>query len=274
MELSEINIYPIKSLGGISLSEAIVEEKGLQYDRRWMLVTEKGEFLTQREFSKMATLTVSLENDGLQVVSAENQAISIPFEPTSNDKIRVKIWASKCNAVSYDETINGYFSDTLQTNCKLVVMPEDSLRKVSPYYAIHKFRDVVSFADGYPVLLIGEGSLKDLNAKLENPIPMNRFRPNLVIKNSEAFAEDTWKKIKVGEAIFHVIKPCARCVITTIDQTNGVSDGKEPLKTLATYRLVKRMGKSKINFGQNLIAENAGDIIKIGDTVEILESKK
>ncbi len=274
MELSEINIYPIKSLGGISLSESVVEEKGLQYDRRWMLVTENGEFLTQREFPKMATLKVSLENDSLKVVSAENQAVSIPFAPTSNDKMRVKIWSSKCNAVNYDETINSYFADTLQTNCKLVGMPEDSRRKVSPFYAVRKFQDVVSFADGYPVLLIGEGSLADLNSKLENPIPMNRFRPNLVVKNSDAFAEDTWKKIKIGETIFHLVKPCARCVITTIDQTNGISDGKEPLKTLATYRLVKRGGESKINFGQNLIAESVGEIIKIGDKVEILEAKK
>jgi uncharacterized protein YcbX len=188
MILSEINIYPIKSLGGISLNESVVEEKGLQFDRRWMLVTEKGEFLTQREFPKMATLSVSLENDELKVVSAENQSVSIPFAPTSNDKIHVTIWGSRCEAISYDDSINSYFSDILQTNCKLVVMPEDSRRLVSDEYAIRKSQDVVSFADGYPVLLIGESSLDDLNAKLENPIPMNRFRPNLVVKNSEAFA--------------------------------------------------------------------------------------
>lgn len=274
MQISEINIYPIKSLGGISLSEAVVEEKGLQYDRRWMLVTEKGDFLTQREFPKMATLKVSLENDGLKVISSENQAIEIPFAPTSNEKMRVQVWGSKCNGISYDETINAYFSDILQSKCKLVIMPEDSLRKVSPFYAVRKFQDVVSFADGYPVLLIGEGSLNDLNAKLENPIPMNRFRPNLVVNSSEAFAEDTWKKIKIGDTIFHLVKPCARCVMTTIDQQTGIADAKEPLKTLATYRLVKRADESKINFGQNLIAENVGGTIKIGDEIEILEAKK
>lgn len=274
MEISEINIYPIKSLGGISLNEAVVEEKGLQFDRRWMLVDEAGKFLTQREFPVMATLRVSLENGGLKINSAENQSIEIPFAPTSDNKLNVKIWASKCKAVSYDETINTWFSDNLQTNCKLVVMPEDSRRKVNPFYAVRKFRDVVSFADGYPVLLIGESSLADLNSKLENPIPMNRFRPNLVVKDSEAFAEDGWKKVKIGEAIFHLVKPCARCVMTTIDQQTGVLQGKEPLKTLATYRLVKKRGEAKIIFGQNLIAEKAGASVKIGDKVEILEAKK
>jgi uncharacterized protein YcbX len=153
-------------------------------------------------------------------------------------------------------------------------MPEDSRRIVSPNYAVRKFQDVVSFADGYPVLLIGEGSLNDLNNRLFDPVPMNRFRPNLVVKDSEAFAEDTWKKIKIGDCVFHLVKPCARCVMTTIDQQKGILDGKEPLKTLSTYRLVKSKGESKINFGQNLIAEKFGVSVKLGDKVEILEAKK
>lgn len=273
MEISEINIYPIKSLGGISLKESVVEEKGLQYDRRWMLVNEKGMFFTQREFPKMAVLKVSLEDNGLKVV-CENESMKIPFEPDSNDKMNVTVWGSKCKAVSYSKTINAWFSDALQMNCKLVLMPEDSRRKVNPFYAVRKFEDVVSFADGYPVLLIGENSLNDLNNRLFDPIPMNRFRPNLVVKDSEAFAEDNWKKIQVGDAIFHLVKPCARCVMTTIDQKTGISDGKEPLKTLSTYRLVKSKGESKVNFGQNLISENFGVSIKLGDKVEILEAKK
>ena len=273
MQLSEINIYPIKSLGGISLKEAVVEEKGLQYDRRWMLVDETGKFFTQREFPKMATLKVSLANDGLKVISAENETIEIPFEPTSDDELSVTIWNSKCQAVSYDETINSWFSNQLETDCRLVIMPEDSRREVNPVYAVHKYQDVVSFADGYPVLLIGEGSLNDLNSRLENPLPMNRFRPNLVVKDSESFAEDGWKKIKVGDCVFHIVKPCERCVMTTVDQQNGVSDGKEPLKTLSTYRLVKKDGESKILFGQNLIAEKPGANLKIGDKIEILESR-
>ena len=274
MQLSEINIYPIKSLGGISLNESVVEEKGLQFDRRWMLVDENGKFFTQREFPKMATLKVSLETDGLRV-SAQNDNLLIPFsENGAGEEIQVEIWNSKLTAQTSENTINEWFSDALQTNCRLVRMNQNSSRQVNPIYAVRKFQDTVSFADGYPVLLIGEGSLADLNSKLENPIPMNRFRPNLVVKNSEAFAEDTWKSIKIGETIFYIVKPSERCVMTTIDQAKGVSDGKEPLKTLATYRLVKKDGASKILFGQNLIAENAGEMIKIGDKAEVLETKE
>lgn len=273
MKLSEINIYPIKSLGGISLNEAIVEERGLQYDRRRMLVNEQNEFLTQREFPQMATLSVAFENEGLRV-SAKNEAIFVPFEPNSNETAKVTIWQSKCAAIVYENEINDWFSDILQTKCRLVLMPETTKREVNPLYAVRKSQDVVSFADGYPILLIGEGSLADLNEKLENPVPMNRFRPNLVVENSEGFAEDKWKKIKIGETIFHIVKPCERCVMTTVDQEKGVSDGKEPLKTLASYRLEKSATGQKILFGQNLIAEKFGETIKIGDKIEILTGNK
>lgn len=275
INISEICIYPIKSLGGISLQEAMVEEKGLQYDRRWMLVDEKGVFLSQREFPKMATLKTSFEPDGLNVTAKTGESISIPLaENERQNEIKVSVWSSKLKANEFENEVNQRFSGILQTNCRLVRMNENSKRLVSPFYAVRKFQDTVSFADGYPILIIGESSLDDLNSKLENPLPMNRFRPNLVVKNAEAFAEDNWKKIKIGETVFHLVKPCARCVMTTIDQETGISDGKEPLKTLATYRLVKRAGASKINFGQNLIPENIGAKIKFGDRVEIIETKR
>ena len=148
-------------------------------------------------------------------------------------------------------------------------MPEDSKRIVNPIYAVKKFEDTVSFADGYPVLLIGENSLADLNEKLEKPVLMNRFRPNLVVKEADAFAEDKWKKIKIGDCIFYVVKLCDRCVMTTIEQSKGEKDGKEPLKTLAKFRTKN----GKVLFGQNLIAENPGEILKVGDKIEILETK-
>ena len=151
-------------------------------------------------------------------------------------------------------------------------MPEETKRKVNYFYAVHA-DDHVSFADGYPFLLIGENSLGNLNEKLETPVPMNRFRPKFVINDSEAFAEDGWKKIKIGKATFHVVKPCARCVITTIDQATGQKGGVEPLKTLADFRIPKRSRKKKILFGQNLIAENEGEILRVGDRIEVLEMK-
>lgn len=271
MKISEINIYPIKSLGGISLESSVVEDKGLKHDRRWLLVNEKNEFLTQRNFSKLATLKVEI-NENKICVSHLKSNIDISFLPEQSISQTVKIWSARVKAVVYEKEINDWFSRVLETNCKLVAMPEETKRRVNYFYRISE-ADVVSFADAYPFLLIGENSLNDLNAKLEKKIPMNRFRPNFVVSGSEPFAEDKWKKIRIGETIFHLVKPCARCVVTTIDQQTGISDGHEPLKTLSTYRTAKRSIKKKILFGQNLIAENPGGEIKIGDTVEVLETK-
>jgi uncharacterized protein len=271
MNLSEINVYPIKSLGGIALKSAVVENRGLQFDRRWMLVDVNNKFLTQREFPKMAAVNVEITKSGLGVSSAD-RSLEIPFEVEAEETKVVKIWSSRCRAKIYEKSINDWFSDVLQIDCKLVSMPEETTRKVNYFYAVHK-EDAVSFADGYPVLLIGEESLNDLNLRLETAVPMNRFRPNLVFDGGEAFAEDGWKQIKIGAAIFHVVKPCGRCVMTTIDQANGEKQGTEPLKTLASYRIPKRSVKRKILFGQNLIAETVGKILNVGDKIEIVETK-
>jgi hypothetical protein len=268
MHLSEINIYPIKSLKGISLNEAKIEARGLSFDRRWMLVDEDNKFLTQREFPKMATLTTEVSDDHLKVVNG-NATLEIPHETGSEVTANVTIWKSSgLKAEVYDSSVNRWFSERLGTACKLVRMPDATKRVVSPNYAIRKYEDTVSFADGYPFMLIGEGSLGDLNSRLEAPVPMNRFRPNFVVSGSDAFAEDGWKKIRIGETVFHVVKPSERCVITTIDQTKG-EKGKEPLKTLNAYRNFN----GKVLFGQNLIAESAGGVIKVGDEIEILGSR-
>lgn len=272
MNISEINVYPIKSLKGVSLNQSFTEKKGLRFDRRWLLVDEENKFLTQREFPKMATLGVEIEENGLKVSDGDD-ILKMPFEPHEPIRQSIRIWSSRVSAFVYGNEVNQWFADALRIRCKLVLMPEESKRKVSYFYAVHK-DDAVSFADAYPVLLAGENSLNDLNARLETDVPMNRFRPNLVVSDSEAFVEDDWKKIRIGATIFHVVKACARCVITTIDQETGLPSGKEPLKTLATYRIPKRSVKKKILFGQYLIAENVGEKINVGDAVEILERKK
>jgi uncharacterized protein YcbX len=271
MQVSQINVYPIKSLGGVSLSDSIVEKRGLKFDRRWMLINEAGKFITQREFPQMAAIKVEILPHSLRVSHSTSEK-TISFEPVVQEAISVKIWSSRCRANVYENVVNEYFSDALETNCRLVFMPPETKRKVSYFYAVHQ-DDAVSFADAYPFLLIGENSLRDLNEKLETPVPMNRFRPNFVVSGSEAFAEDDWKQIKIGTAVFHVVKPCARCVMTTIDQAIGAKQGVEPLKTLAGYRIPKRSIKKKILFGQNLIAENIGAVIRVGDEVEVLETK-
>lgn len=278
MKISEINIYPIKSLGGISLKESKIEERGLEFDRRWMITDEKGEFFTQREFPKMATLAMQIEENHL-IVNCENESVKIPFEFEKNTTEKVRIWRSVCDAFVLPKEINDWLSDILETNCQLVYMPEETKREINSMFRQND--EIVSFADGYPFMLIGENSLNDLNEKLETgKLPMNRFRPNFVVSDSDAFAEDGWRKIRIGKTIFRSTKPCERCVIPTINQDEGVFDGKEPLKTLAKYRQARDVfpnnfedfgsNKNAILFGQNLVAENFGEMIKIGDEVEVL----
>ncbi len=268
MYLSEINVYPIKSFKGISLNEASVEDRGLRFDRRWMLVDVKNKFLTQREFPKMATISIDVNDDGLNI-QADGLKKVIPLHPDMSETASVKIWTSSVKAVVYPPAINDWFSEVLGAKCRLVLMPDDAKRKVNPFYAVRKIKDTVSFADGYPFLLIGEGSLADLNSKLEVPVPMNRFRPNFVVSGTGPFAEDTWKKISIGGTIFHVVKPCARCVMTTVDQSKGEKTGREPLKTLADYRTKN----GNVLFGQNLIAERSGSVVRTGDKIEVVETK-
>ena len=268
MNISEINIYPIKSLKGIALNEAAVEDRGLRNDRRWMLVDAENKFLTQREFPKMSTIQVEISDGTLSASANGSDPISISFEPAAERSASVTIWSSHVRSAMYPDEINGWFSEVLGTECRLVRMPDEAKRTVNPLYAVRRFEDMVSFADGFPFMVIGQASLDDLNSKLETPVPMNRFRPNLVVAGSEAFAEDTWKKIRIGDTEFHVVKPCERCVITTVDQASGET-GKEPLKTLNSYR----NQEGKVLFGQNLIAEKAGGTLRTGDPVEVLEFK-
>ncbi|HAG84619.1 MAG TPA: MOSC domain-containing protein [Cyanobacteria bacterium UBA12227] len=261
IKLSGIYIYPIKSAAGISLETAEVESRGFQYDRRWMLVDEKGKFLTQRQLPRMALIKVKLTDGELVVEVPDKEFLSIPLEPKTDPCIRVQVWNDICDAIPLSKEINQWFSEFLDIKCQLVYMPENSCRPINPQYA--KPNEQVSFADGFPFLLISEASVQDLNKRLEQAVPMNRFRPNLVVSGCEAFAEDYWRKICIGSLDFRVVKPCSRCSITTVDQSQGIK-GKEPLLTLAQYRL--RDGQ--IFFGQNLIQDQLGTL-QVGDTVEI-----
>jgi uncharacterized protein YcbX len=267
MHLSQINIYPVKSLKGISLTEARVEGRGLQHDRRWMITDLDGKFFTQRELPKMATIETSITKDGLLLKAAGCGEINVGFGPDGRSEQTVEIWKDTPQALKYQNGVNKWLTEVLETDCQLVYMPDDLIRKVDPDFAVAD--DVVSFADGYPFLVISEGSLNDLNDKLEAPLPMNRFRPNLVVSGAKPFAEHDWRKFSVGENIFYGVKPCKRCVMTTIDQVEGVFTGKEPLKTLATYRSVP----GGVIFGENLLVETPGGVIKVGDEVKAVEMK-
>lgn len=292
MHISEINIYPIKSLKGISVGSSLVEERGLQHDRRWMLTTPDGMFFTQREFPVMALIAVEVTSDGLQVTSEAAGKMGIPFEPDKGGRKSVQVWQSVCEGLVYNGEVSEWFSDAIGTDCRLVYMPDNTRRSVNPRF--NKGDDVVSFADGYPFMVLGEASLADLNEKLAKnaekkdasgtlavqSLPMNRFRPNLVVSDAKAFGEDEWEKVRIGDAIFRATKPCERCVVTTVDQARGEFAGKEPLKTLASYRramdvipdryeLLDVKGTAVL-FGQNLIGESIGGTVRVGDELIVL----
>ena len=267
LTISELNIYPIKSLGGIALNNATLTDRGFEYDRRWMLVDENGQFLSQREVHAMALLKVQLTGEGLLIrnTNVPGAELLVPFQPESSETGMVTVWSNHCRAQKVSEGADAWFTRQLGQPCKLVYMPDATHRYVDSRYAHHK--EITSFSDGYPLLLIGQASLDDLNSRLATPLPMDRFRPNIVFKGGTPFLEDMMKEFSINGITFYGVKPCARCSITTIDQQTAQT-AKEPLKTLSTYR----MKNNRIHFGQNLLYQGTG-IISLGDTVTIHEKK-
>jgi uncharacterized protein YcbX len=259
--LSDLCVYPIKSCGGIAVDEWEVDERGLRHDRRWMLVDESCCFMSQRNLPRMALIKVCIESEGLVVDAPGMPSLVVPFEPPDGEPLLARVWDDLVECQTVDD--DSWFSEFLEVSCKLVYLPDESVRPVEAAYA--EPGDRVGLADGFPFLLISEASLADLNARLEQPLPMNRFRPNLVVGGCEPFAEDGWRGVRIGRLTFRVVKPCARCTITTVDQESATK-GKEPLRTLARFR---RAG-NKILFGQNLIHDEIGTL-RIGDPVEILQ---
>lgn len=268
MKVSQLFIYPIKSLGGIAVDSAILQERGFRYDRRWLLVDANNQFMTQREWTEMALLRTSINNDQLIITHKNNTAetISFPIIPKQGRDIRVQIWDDTCDAWDVSEELNHWFSRQLNTNCKLVYMHDDSLRKVELKYAHND--EITSFSDAYPVLIIGQSSLDELNSRLTETLPINRFRPNIVFTGGHPFEEDEMEEFVINDIHFFGVKLCARCVMTTIDQDKAIKN-KEPLKTLSTYR----MRDNKIFFGQNLLHSGSGTV-HVNDTISIIKRKE
>ncbi len=266
--LSEIFIYPVKSLGAISLTQAQVEERGLRYDRRWLIIDENNRFVTQREHPQIALIDVSIADDGLLLRHRIHHlgVLKVPFQPETFDLLKVTVWDDQIEAVIVNERSNQWLSEALGFSVRLVYLPDTSLRLADRDYA--PFDVNVSFADGFPFLLIGQSSLDDLNTRLPKSVSMLRFRPNLVFEGEIPYDEDQWYEFTIGNLTFFGVKPCARCVLTTIDPEKGEVTGKEPLRTLSTYR--KR--NNKIFFGQNLLTRQTG-IIKVGDEISIKSRK-
>lgn len=266
LTISELFIYPVKALGGITVNSALVTETGFQYDRRWMLVDANNRFITQREFPALALLQVSLLEKNLLIQHKHTGlGIEIPMPPYSGEVITVTIWGDICQAQTVSNEADLWFSEILSLPCRLVYMPENIQRKVDTNYAFHN--ETTAFSDGYPFLVIGQSSLDDLNSRLAETLPINRFRPNIVFKGGAPYEEDIMAHFAIGDIQFYGVKLCARCMVTTTNQQTA-EKGKDPLKTLAKYR---RVGND-VYFGQNLIHKGSG-IIKIGDIIEVMERK-
>jgi uncharacterized protein len=265
IRLSGLYVYPIKSCGGIAAEEWDVDERGLRHDRRWMLVDEANQFISQRELPRMALIGVRIDPDGLVVSAPDMLSLQVPFLPPEGHLLRAQVWDDVVETLPVGGGADRWFERFLGVKCKLVYLPEESVRPVDRDYG--RAGDQVGLADGFPFLLISEGSLAELNARLEQPLPMDRFRPNLVVGGCDPYAEDGWRVVRIGSITLRVAKPCARCAITTVDQRTATR-GKEPLRTLATFR---RSG-TKVLFGQNLVHDGTG-VLRAGDPVEVLRAR-
>jgi uncharacterized protein YcbX len=263
--LSGLYVYPIKSCGGIAVEGWEVDERGLRHDRRWMLVDETGCFLSQRRFPRMALIGVRIEPDGLIVDAPGMPSLEVSLQPPAGNLMLARVWDDLVEASPVSDDADRWFSEFLGVRCRLIYLPEESVRPVDPAHGGPG--DQVGLADGFPFLLISEASLADLNARLERFVPMNRFRPNLVVRGCEPFAEDGWKLARISQITFRIVKPCARCTITTVDQRTAAT-GKEPLRMLARFR---RSG-TKVLFGQNLVHNETGTL-RTGDPVEVIQAR-
>lgn len=260
--LSAIYIYPVKSCRGISLASAHLDAWGLEYDRNWMVVNADGHFLTQREFPSLALVETALETKLLRLSAPNLPELRLSLFDRLGEEVNVTIWRDHCQAIDQGDEAAEWFSTFLGVTCRLVRMAQRFIRPVEPNYAPQDAQ--VNFADGFPLLMISEASLADLNMRLAEPLLMNRFRPNLVVSGCEPFAEDSWHTIRIGEVTFNGVKPCKRCIITTINQTTG-KGGQEPLTTLATYRRLK----GGVIFGQNLVHKGPGKVY-LENVVEVV----
>ena len=272
--LSALHVYPVKGCRGLAPAAAVAGERGLEGDRRWMIVDADGCFVSQRTLPRLALVAPAPAPGVLRLHAPGRPALAVPLladgSPAAvGSRPQVTVWDDTVAAVDAGDEAARWLSAFLGCPARLVHQPADVRRAVDPRYAAPG--DIVGFADGYPWLLAAEASLADLNGRLARPLPMDRFRPNLVVSGSPPWAEDGWRRLRIGEAVFRVAKPCARCAVTPVDQATGEPDGPEPLRTLATFRQVD----GKLRFGQNLLAEGAGVWrgveLRVGMPVEILD---
>lgn len=265
MRVTGLFVYPLKSARGLPLVEAHLDDFGIVGDRRWSLLGSDGRVITQRDCPVLATLAAAPTDVGIELRAPGRPTLRVVRPTQESGRLPIQIWKDRTEGTAAGPEADSWLETFLARPCRLLHMPQSTRRQVSPQFGLPG--DRVSYADGYPLLLASEDSLAELNCRLATKVPMNRFRPNLVVAGAAPFAEDDWARIRVGNTTFRVAKPCARCAVTTIDQRTG-EKGKEPIRTLATFRSTG----GKVLFGQNLIHEGPGPI-RVGDTMEVLERR-
>ena len=259
--LSDIFIYPVKSLDGIKVSNWPVNEKGLLHDRKWMLIDSNNQFLSQRRLPKMVLIKTQLTDSELILSTSISGSISLPLYPDDGDVCDITIWNDQCSAKTTTTVADQWLSDFLGLDCRLVYQPDEVVRPVDPDYATAT--DKVYFSDGFPFLILSKASLNSLNLAMGLQLPIQRFRPNLVISNCESYAEDSWREITINGIGFRLPKPCSRCSVPTIDIETAQTN-KEPLTTLNRLRKWNK----HVYFGQNALHNTQGEL-STGNTVEI-----
>ena len=267
LRLSALYRFPLKSGKGERLSRARLDKLGVAGDRRWMLVEEAtGRFLTQRVDPKMSQLSALWNASGGLTLNAQGfEALDVAVPQVDTDLRGVTIWRDTLRVPDAGDAAADWLSRFIEKPVRLVHVPLERARTTEAGYG--RDDDKVAFADGYPLLLIGQASLDDISHKVGRPLDMLRFRPNLVIEGSGAFAEDGWKRIRIGDVEFRLVKSCSRCILTTIDPHTGVRDEqREPLATLMTYR---KQAEGTL-FGQNLVNDGSG-VLEVGMPVTVLE---
>jgi uncharacterized protein YcbX len=258
-------VYPLKGARGVEVERWPVAATGFARDRQFMVVDADGRFVSQREKPQLALWRVSADGESMRVeLPGHLRPFELPWAP-EGEPLDVSVWGDSVTALAPDPALDAAISRELGQPCRVVHLPASSIRQVDPRYS--QPGDRVGFADGFPFLLCTTASLADLNARLDTPVPMNRFRPNLIVDGAAPFAEDTWTRVHIGALPFEVVKPCARCVVTTVDQQTARAS-KEPLRTLATYR---RAPDGSVHFGQNLIHRAEGELA-VGDAVAVAAS--
>ncbi|MCB8875403.1 MOSC domain-containing protein [Acidisoma silvae] len=263
--VADICIYPVKALQGGSVPRALVEPWGLMHDRRWMVVTPDGRFVTQRDIPLMARIGAKATAAGLHLSNGTGAALAIAVPDARALRRQVTVWRDEVPARDAGQAAADWLSAATGIPCGLVYLDDTTVRPVDPDYS--RPEDRTAFNDGFPVLLANTASLDALNAEMAEGVPMARFRPNIIISGTTPWAEDRWRRIRIGDAVFRIVKPCARCIVTTVDQETGERPNKsEPLKTLGRIR----RAPGGVMFGQNMIPDGTG-AIAVGDPVEILE---